>query len=183
MAETRARALLDKAGSTARFLASRFPRLTVDQVETACTDAVLDLLSRQGGDDAGMEESRFLRIAAWRQLRDLAKSEMARRQREIRWALEWADGKTIDRASDYPDHIVELVRAIEAALPDDEMRVVFRLWLEEERSSQVHAEALGLNADESGSHLGEVERLRNRLAKFLRRNSEVRKAALRLLLD
>lgn len=71
----------------------------------------------------------------------------------------------------------ETCRDIASLLPEDE-RLIFALWLEGERKTEVHAEALGIPSKTPiAEQRKTVRRVKDRLSKRLRRSPTVRERA------
>jgi hypothetical protein len=169
-------------------LAKAYPGLDWHYAEGAWSRVVFSWWEQAGGPRA-LPRPENLNRNAWRRLRDIARSEDARRNREGWWETErrWnaeADPASL-RGAVAADEALEAAfqatcRDIESHLSEDERRI-FPLWLSGERRTEVYAEALGIPSGISvGQERKRVNKVKDRLRKRLGRNAALQRRALRL---
>jgi len=158
----------------------KFPVPDDGLIYDAIVDAILEWHhARRSIDDRPSEA--YLFNAAKRNAINAVKAENARQMRERRWCRESMNTNTVSTLDDR-GRLVHAVRAIDRLLGDDRMRAVFRLVARGERKTAAFAEVLGLDHLPVREQRREVKREKDRLWKYVRRNTRIAAIARRALM-
>ena len=159
-------------------LAFQFPDLGPDRAQDCITDVVLSFLSRACPTSMLPDPAAIFRMAV-RRASTLITADRARRSREVVWV---ETGWRMASGDKPGQRMYEALRAeIYPHLPDDQCRRIFHLWCEGERMSAAFAVALGFREPASSEARQQVERVKGRLRKALRRNCEIRESVAAVL--
>ena len=152
-----------------------FPGLEFAEV-VQCVDDVLLPLALQASSPTDLPGLKQLYRYAWRNARDRAASKRQRYQRELGWG--GGQQQFVSAVIDLdPSQWQAIAAEITPLLPDEEVRMAFRLWVEERLTTDTLNAALVPIRSGRPVDAAEFDRITARLRMSLRRNREIEEVA------
>jgi len=174
--EEAARLLLEPLTSVTQ---RAFPRLDAQVIADAVVDALLEyFVGPERAQERGVEHIQaYLQRAAWRNAANQYRGSKRRKFREQNW-LQQSDVPDVEVSSPLGTLIEEEDAQAQSAkeaslmslLPDDSDRLILRLRLAGERSTEAFARALGVDNLTIHEQRKLVKQAKDRIDKFLRRH-------------
>lgn len=168
-------------GKMTRDVARKFPRIDTEIICDGVTDAILEFCAKphRFNDSLGIPLYRFIAMAAWRNVANLVRSDARRRAREQK-SLELFGHPQDVELRRYAGNVIEeeqltgqRMERVNHLLTEPVDKKILQLRLKGERRTEEFARVMQITHLSVAEQRREVKRAKDRIDKFLQRNSGV----------